>query len=321
VPGAKDSTHLRVFSADINFSRHKAYARFVKGQHERWLKPLEPVPMEITIMDPLDRTGRGGDHKAFSDRGLTAVRFTSANENGNGGSNGRQHTVNDVLGDDRNGDGILDTLYVNFGYLARNACINAVGLVGAALGPQAPDFSIMENAQHRVRVTVIIPTSTTGTYKVAVRTTGNDFSAVHTLRDSLVFWLPNTKGGTTYYVAVSAVDGTEAQSLYALEKAVTPAGDGPVTRVAGYPARRTPLRFSQITGGDRLAWVLEGGTPGMVVTLSFREVRGRLLIAHSLVLTGSRQEIALSRDRLPGGVYEVSLESAGKPLARHRLGL
>jgi hypothetical protein len=156
---------------------------------------------------------------------------------------------------------------------------------------------------------------------VAVRTTGNDFSAVHTLRDSLVFWLPNTKGGTTYYVAVSAVDGTEAQSLYALEKAVTPAGDGPVTRVAGYPARRTPLRFSQITGGDRLAWVLEGGTPGMVVTLSFREVRGRLLIAHSLVLTGSRQEIALSRDRLPGGVYEVSLESAGKPLARHRLGL
>ncbi|HAO99445.1 MAG TPA: hypothetical protein DCQ83_05320, partial [Fibrobacteres bacterium] len=196
--GAKDSTHIRIFSLDTNFSMHKAYARFVKGQYEKWLKPTAPIPMEIMIMSPVDRTGRGGDHQPFSDIGMTAVRFTESYENGNGGAtSGRQHTTRDVISEG-------DTMFVNFEYLRRNTQINAIGLIGAALGPQSPDLTLTETTQHNVQVTVTGSTSPVGTYKIAVRTTGNnDFAVVYTLQGGTTFLLPNTVANTTYYVAVA----------------------------------------------------------------------------------------------------------------------
>src|SRR5207237_9784487 len=90
-------------------------------------------------MTAQDRTGRGGDHIPFRSYGYTAVRFSEANENGNGGSGpgyiDRQHSVRDSLGLDTNGDGIEDILYVNTNYLARNALVNGNSMAMAALSP------------------------------------------------------------------------------------------------------------------------------------------------------------------------------------------
>jgi hypothetical protein len=92
------------------------------------INPYLSTPLIINIMLGEDRTGRGGDHTPFRQKGYTAVRIISANEHGNGTGKGpdRNHTTRDVLGKDLNGDGILDSLFVNPGYLARNTIMNGV---------------------------------------------------------------------------------------------------------------------------------------------------------------------------------------------------
>lgn len=77
-----DSTQVRLFSQGGFNSPHKGVCRFVKLQYEEMLEPLATVPMRITIMSAEDRTGRGGDHIPFRERGFPAMRFTSANEHG-----------------------------------------------------------------------------------------------------------------------------------------------------------------------------------------------------------------------------------------------
>ena len=141
-----DSTQVRMFSRGSFNAPGKGLARFIKLQYAEMLEPLEPVPMLLTIMSAEDRTGRGGDHIPFRERGFAAMRFTSANEHGNASNDAeyhdRQHTSEDILGVDTNGDGALDSFYVNFNYLARNARINATSSAMAAIGPRTP--SILE---------------------------------------------------------------------------------------------------------------------------------------------------------------------------------
>lgn len=139
--GHADSTHVRIFSYSsgnssyIN-SAHKQLARYMKYVQDELINPFLAVPMTINIMLGEDRTGRGGDHTPFRQKGYTAVRIISANEHGNGTGTApdRNHTTRDVLGKDLNGDGILDSLYVNPGYLARNTILNGVvtGLLASA---------------------------------------------------------------------------------------------------------------------------------------------------------------------------------------------
>src|SRR5205807_2453494 len=91
--------------------------------------PGATVPMGINIMTPEDRTGRGGDHIPFRALGYTAMRFTAQNEDGNADVTSasyadRQHTSGDSIGVDVNNDGVIDSYYVDFDYLARNTVIN-----------------------------------------------------------------------------------------------------------------------------------------------------------------------------------------------------
>ncbi len=111
--------------------------------------------MQVSVMAAEDRTGRGGDHIPFRQRGFSAIRFTSANEHGNA-SNGpgytdRQHTSGDVLGADTNGDGEVDSFYVDFHYLGRNALINANAAVMAAYAPPPPS-DVLSSSQRPTMV-------------------------------------------------------------------------------------------------------------------------------------------------------------------------
>ncbi|HAD11381.1 MAG TPA: hypothetical protein DCF33_02975, partial [Saprospirales bacterium] len=108
-----DSTSVRLFSAGGFNSRHKQLARFIKLQYQENLQPIAEVPMNVRIMSPEDRTGRGGDHIPFRQKGYPAMRFTAANDHGDA-SNGpgyddRQHTSEDILGADTDGDGAVDS--------------------------------------------------------------------------------------------------------------------------------------------------------------------------------------------------------------------
>jgi hypothetical protein len=78
--------------------------------------------MLVTIMSAEDRTGRGSDHIPFRENGYAAMRFTSANEHGNADVSDpdyhdRQHTSEDILGVDTDGDQVIDSFFVDFNYL------------------------------------------------------------------------------------------------------------------------------------------------------------------------------------------------------------
>lgn len=212
-----DSTQVRLFSSGGYNSKHKGLARYIKLQYKEELLPLVTVPMLISIMSAEDRTGRGGDHIPFRAKGYAAIRFTSANEHGDAsnstGYDDRQHTEEDILGVDTDGDMVIDSFFVDFNYLSRNAVINGVAAGLLAIGPEQPDFllSVEENSLS-VEITKATQYST---YRIAVRTTGNDWDTVYTTQ-SLITSIPVTDN-IYYYISVASVDEYGIESLFSRE--------------------------------------------------------------------------------------------------------
>lgn len=218
-----DSTSVRLFSAGNVNSKHKQLARFIKLEYRENILPQALVPMNVRIMSPEDRTGRGGDHIPFRQRGYAAMRFTSANEHGDA-SNGpgytdRQHTSDDVLGADTDDDGEVDSFFVDFNYLARNAVINAnAAAIAARNVPTPADFSgVRIGDQLTVNIT---DTANVGVYRVALRSTTNDWDTVFTLTGATTGVFPCNPGGALY-LSVAAVDAQNAESLFSGEKFIS----------------------------------------------------------------------------------------------------
>lgn len=217
-----DSTQVRLFSIGSFNSAHKQLARFIKLEYQEELLPLVSVPMTLTIMSAEDRSGRGGDHIPFRQKFYPAMRFTSANEHGDA-SNGpgysdRQHTSDDILGVDTNNDQIVDSFFVDFNYLARNACINGIAATVAAQGVPTPSYTVTGIEDSIVRFNVNID-SLPGfsTYRVAIRTTSNDWDTVYTLNGTSIEVIPPV-ANTSYYVSVATVNADGLESLFSSEK-------------------------------------------------------------------------------------------------------
>lgn len=217
-----DSTQVRFFTEGGFNSRNKQLARFVKLQYQEELLPLVDVPMDLTIMSAEDRTGRGGDHIPFRQDGFKSMRFTSAHEHGDAGVgddyHDRQHTSDDILGVDTDGDEVLDSFFVDFNYLARNAAINGVGATAIAIGPKPCDFLIetFEGPGIIVRIT-----GETGydNYRVGLRTVTNDWDSVYVMEGNLdTIYPPETDN---YIVSVASVDEDGIESLFSKEIAFT----------------------------------------------------------------------------------------------------
>jgi hypothetical protein len=213
-----DSTQVRIFSYGGFNSPYKQLARFIKLQYKEELLPFVNIPMMITIMSSEDRAGRGGDHIPFRQNGFASCRFTSANEHGDA-SNGpgytdRQHTTEDILGIDTNTDGTIDSFFVDFNYLARNACINATGASIAALGPKKPDFNIATILGPGI-IIHITQEANYSFYRVGVRSTTNDWDSVYTISGYYDTIFPPVSN--VYYVSVSSVDENGLESLFSKE--------------------------------------------------------------------------------------------------------
>lgn len=220
--GDLDSTQLRLFSYGGFNSLHKGLVRFIKLEYKEQLLELATVPMTISVMTAEDRTGRGGDHIPFREHGYPAMRFTSANENGNAnvtavGYADNQHTSRDVLGYDTDGDTVLDSFLVDFNYLARNTLINANGAAMAALGPKTPDFGI-DVSGNKLSVE-IISDPTYPQYRIGLRTLSNDWDSVYTISSPNT--ILNLSTPNTYYLSVATVDSNGIESLFSGEIAGT----------------------------------------------------------------------------------------------------
>jgi hypothetical protein len=213
-----DSTSVRIFSQGGSNSRNKGLARFIKLQYEEEMLPTATVPMIINIMSAEDRTGRGGDHIPFRQKGYTACRFTSANEHGDAsndtGYSDRQHTSTDILGLDLDGDMVLDTFFVNFNYLARNAAINGVSAGLAAIGPKNPSFTIdvYQNDKFVIEVT---DQTQYAQYRLGLRRQGNDFDTLITINGAFdTIAIPEN---ALYYISLAALDTNGVESLFTQE--------------------------------------------------------------------------------------------------------
>jgi Peptidase family M28 len=214
-----DSTQVRLFSQGGFNSRNKGLSRFLKLEYKEELLPKVTVPMVLSIMAGEDRTGRGGDHIPFRQSGYAAMRFSSANENGNA-SNGpgyidRQHTSGDVLGLDLDSNGTLDTFFVDFNYLARNAAINAVGSITLGIGPETPNFAGSLTSGGSLKIEITGQTQYPQ-YRVGLRSSSNDWDSVYTLNsivDSIVI-----DSSISYKVSVASVDSDGIESLFSQEK-------------------------------------------------------------------------------------------------------
>lgn len=127
LPSAADEKQLRAIrglgAESDSISRELArYIVEVGAAYSPGVKPM--------LIFRLDRYRRGGDHSAFNDQGFAAVRFTEYRENFN-----HQHQ------DLRTESGIEygDTLkFVDFGYVARVARLNAAALAALAAAPGPP---------------------------------------------------------------------------------------------------------------------------------------------------------------------------------------
>ncbi len=217
-----DSTSVRMFSSGGFNSRHKQLARFIKLEYRENILPVAAVPMNLRVMSPEDRMGRGGDHIPFREHNYTAMRFTSANEHGDASVGpdytDRQHSSRDVLGADTDNDGIVDSFFVDFNYLARNTVINANAAAMAAYGVPSPvDFT---GSRLGNQLTVnILDTAQVGAYRIALRSMSNDWDTVYTLVGSTTGVFPcNATGGL--FLSVGAVNAEGVESLFSGEKII-----------------------------------------------------------------------------------------------------
>ena len=115
--GSVDSSTVRIFAADPDTSRSRELGRHVWSVGDLYLPTFRVVPVWR-----LDRVNRGGDHRPFIDQGWAGLRFTERVENEK-----RQHRPTDELA------------WVNFGYVANVARLNAASIASIGLAPATPD--------------------------------------------------------------------------------------------------------------------------------------------------------------------------------------
>ncbi len=114
--GTIDSTTVRVFGADPENGASRDLARYAWAMGALYTPKFKVLPVFR-----LDRVSRGGDHSPFVSLGDPGLRFSEKLENYT-----RQHLPTDVL------------KWVNFGYVANVARLNAAVIASIAAAPPPP---------------------------------------------------------------------------------------------------------------------------------------------------------------------------------------
>lgn len=318
-----DSTSVRLFSSGSFNSRNKQLARFNKLQYHENLLPFTQVLMNMRIMSPEDRTGRGGDHIPFREHGYPAMRFTSANEHGDA-SNGpgytdRQHTSDDVLGADTDENGVIDSFFVDFNYLARNALINGNALAVAARAVALPPNFTPKRSGSQLTVTFDTPIDT-HTIRIAVRSISNDWDTVFTISPMFSDVLSCNATGPVY-VSVAGVDAWGAESLFSVEKIATLSATEELEAAAAEPSIR--LFQNRPNPFDEATWIsfwvneLPAGTPAAFVQIT--DLQGRLIQNIPVSLQQGMNEVLYTHGYGVHGTFAYTLVVGGKTVETRQM--
>jgi hypothetical protein len=325
--GNIDSIDLRIFSLGNVNSPNKQWARYVKLEYKEQLSSIVPVPTALQIMENDDRIGRGGDHQAFTDIGYTAVRFTQANEDGDANSDStgytdRQHSVRDSLGR-VNSEGIIDSIYLDPDYLARNALVNGNSLAMVALGPDTITLSASLFTANTVKVK-FTPAGAPA-YRVAVRSTSNDWDSVYTItgESPAIITVPYSTN-TTFYISAAAVDANGTESQFSTEYTLStglevlylaPDSARPAAPSPGYygiqllPNRPNPFDESTLI-------TINSGTDMFAdrTCLIFTGIDGRIVGRIPVTLQKGVNQVVYNHGFGAAGIYICSLLIDGLPV-------
>lgn len=317
-----DSTQVRMFSAGSSASLHKGICRFVKMQYNEMLQPIAQVPMLLTIMSSEDRAGRGGDHIPFRQRGIPAMRFTSAHEHGDAsnspGYHDRQHTSDDLLGVDLDGDGSLDSFFVDFNYLARNTAINATSAAMAAIGPASPTIGEAWYGNDKNLYVSIDDPAGYDRYVVGVRIDQQDFDTLHYL-DGVTSGVFQTEEKELFiFVSVAAIDDNGVESLFSLEQTVLLTGTEEIPQEAEQNIRLLPNKPNPFDESTVLAfWVDEPVTYGEAF-IAVYDLRGHLVARLETPVRQGMNEVLFHHGYGVSGVLTQVLFIDGQRIdARH----
>jgi len=229
-----DSTNVRIFSYSqsndsARLSPHKQLARYIRMHQDEVINPLLTTPMTVNIIISEDRTGRSGDHIPFRQKGYTAIRFCSQNEHGNGSGTppDRQHTSDDILGLDLSipPDGIIDSFFVDPGYLRRNTIMNGVNLGWLAIAPPSPEPEFIFTGD-AMEIHLNGADSLYMHYRVGLRTKGSgslNFDTVYTFTGTNQLLIEDLEPAKTYFFSVANVENG-VESLFSDEFSLYPVG-------------------------------------------------------------------------------------------------
>lgn len=315
-----DSTSVRLFSFGSN-TLNKQLARFTHLEYREELLAQVAVPMTIHIMSGEDRIGRGGDHIPFRQDGFPAIRTTSANEHGDA-SNGpgysdRQHTSDDILGLDTDGDLIIDSFFVNFNYLARNAVINGVSAAMAAIGPKTPDFSVVSYSDSTLTVS-IFPDTAYPAYRIALRTVGTDWDTVYTTTSTVETLLIDSV--SWYFVSVATVDSSGTESLFSPEITIANIWlevEDPVIPSGGYELlQNRPNPFDEAT---IISVYVAEPSEHKRAEIVVRDLNGAIIRVLPLELKYETNDVLYEHGYGATGVYTYSLVVDGEIISTKRM--
>lgn len=316
--GTIDSTNLRLFSGGSFNSPHKQLARFIKLEYNEMIKPMAPVPMVVNIMTPLDRTGRGGDHIPFYNELYTAIRFCSANEHGDADVSNpnyvdRQHTSTDVLGVDTDNDQVIDSYFIDFNYLARMSVINGNAATMMAVGPKTPTFDMSMDA---LGCTVYITSQKQyGKYRVAVRSTTNDWDSVYTITGDYGYIHVGTTG--TRFVSVASVDGDDIESLFSEEKIAS-------VGINNASYEKQPVELMQnhpnpFDGETIISVLANQDMKGADAYISIADIAGKEIKRLNITLSPGMNEVMYEHGYNVTGTFTYTLVVNGQKLQTKRM--
>lgn len=317
---AIDSMQVRLFSYGGFNSKHKQYARFSKLEYKEELVPSLPVVMTVSIMSAEDRTGRGGDHIPFRQHNYTAIRYTSANEHGDAnvaavGYSDRQHTSRDTLGMDTDGDMVVDSFFVDFNYLARNAVINGNAAGMAAIGPKTPDFTVTAIGVNMVQVTI---TQETGyaSYRFADRTTTNDWDSVHYMSGIVDTFTVGS--ATIHYVSVASIDTNGIESLFSKEILISvPNGINELKKEEGISLMQNkPNPFDETT---IISVYVDKGKHYKEAYISIADIHGRAVKQMPVELKPGMNEVIYEHGYGASGIFTYTLMIDGKAVESKKM--
>jgi len=315
--GHVDSTHVRVFSYSAGNSQyanssHKQLARYMKYVQDELINPYLSTPLIINLMLGEDRTGRGGDHTPFRQKGYASVRIISANEHGNGTGTApdRNHTTRDVLGKDLDGDGILDSLFVNPGYLSRNTILN--GVVAGLLAGAPAKLSVTVEAKPSGAV-VHIPDGygAADGFIIGIRqykSKSLEFDTLYRVNPAQSIEVGLVSGQKNYVSIAPVLNGSPG--LFSDEYELNLSGTDPTEKNTGFRLYQNfPNPWSDET-------IIRLNAPESFwfkpAKLEIRDLLGRMVYQRDVSIDSEEVRISVKANNLDAGLFTYTLISSGK---------